>query len=66
MKDRPSVRVEAEQECVLCFMENARTHIIVPCMHLCLCESCAIACEGLEECVICRTPVSGIYAVKSP
>ena len=39
--------------CIVCFV-GAKTHIAVPCGHLCLCESCA---ESMEDCPGCRQPV---------
>jgi len=41
-------------ECVMC-MEVARSHIVMPCMHLCVCKGCAdIIVASLRECPMCR------------
>lgn len=40
--------------CVICW-EATKTHVVVPCGHLCLCENCTSAVT--EECPMCRTSV---------
>jgi len=45
--------------CVICFSEQ-RTHILLPCGHYCLCQGCS---KELQECPICRVPVTSIHQV---
>lgn len=49
-------------DCVVC-TDKPSTHIVVPCMHLCLCEDHA---KGFEECPICRTKVNSVQRVFRP
>jgi len=42
--------------CIICF-DAPRTHIFLPCMHFCVCESCASAASSGEcLCPCCRAP----------
>ena len=45
---------EEEAMCVIC-LENLRSHAIVPCGHMCLCEECAPVVT--ESCPMCREPM---------
>ena len=47
------VDVRDGEECVICF-DDLKTHIAVPCGHLCVCESCS---ASLQSCPICRGSV---------
>ena len=54
---------EESEECVIC-MDQRKSHIIVPCGHMCVCQACAerVTEEG-EICPICRTAVTMILPV---
>ncbi len=52
-------RLQDELACVVC-LESRSTVVLLPCMHLCLCENCAIAST---YCVMCRTVVSSRHTV---
>lgn len=62
------VRPEVEQdECVIC-LDGKRTHLIIPCGHQALCESCAEHHKKgkLEKCPVCRVVVQSTLKVFSP
>ena len=44
------------QLCVVC-IDSPRSHILVPCGHVCLCAACAER-EVWDECPVCRTSTS--------
>eukprot|EP00277_Geminigera_cryophila_P028781 CAMPEP_0179472912 /NCGR_PEP_ID=MMETSP0799-20121207/52799_1 /TAXON_ID=46947 /ORGANISM="Geminigera cryophila, Strain CCMP2564" /LENGTH=471 /DNA_ID=CAMNT_0021281311 /DNA_START=159 /DNA_END=1575 /DNA_ORIENTATION=+ len=46
--------VEEERECVVCLVE-ARSHLLRPCGHVCVCEMCS---QSVEECPLCRAPIT--------
>ena len=48
--------LDDDRTCVVC-LENARTHIAVPCGHFCQCEECATTCSP-HECPMCRGKVT--------
>lgn len=48
--------------CVVCLAEP-QTHVIVPCGHKCLCESCAPAIQKMNKCPICQSPLQTIIKV---
>jgi len=63
-------QAEAKQfanECVVC-LENPSTHIILPCLHVCLCGDC---CQKFTSgnpsavCPKCRTPIDQIKKIFS-
>ena len=39
--------------CVIC-LTNKRSHIIIPCNHICLCQNCAFRIRNQNKCPICR------------
>lgn len=45
-----SVEIDRTQSCCVC-LSNPRTHVIVPCFHLCVCKMCG---SKLDRCPICR------------
>jgi len=47
-------RKKGKRLCVIC-MENSIKILIKPCCHLCLCQIC---CLKIENCPICRKPIS--------
>jgi len=49
---------ETGRECVIC-LDAQSTHIIIPCMHICLCENCAKIYDK-SDCPKCRTKVDKI------
>jgi hypothetical protein len=50
-RSEPSSQNEDDDDklCIICMNEN-RSHVIVPCGHMCLCENCA----NVERCPLCR------------
>jgi hypothetical protein len=50
--------VEEEALCVVC-MDAPKQHVMVPCMHMCVCEACAqrLLDAQTPHCPVCRTPV---------
>lgn len=56
--DAPDLR---STECVVC-LDGTRSHIFVPCGHLCLCSTCA-AGEAVRECPLCRTAPTAVLRV---
>ena len=42
-----------ETSCIICF-ERPKSHLAVPCSHLCACGPCS---ELMQECPYCREPV---------
>ncbi|CAG9329890.1 unnamed protein product [Blepharisma stoltei] len=48
------IRMPAGFECCIC-LENPRNIITDPCKHLSICQLCS---ENLEDCPICRTPIT--------
>eukprot|EP01087_Luapelamoeba_hula_P010996 TRINITY_DN294_c0_g2_i2.p1 TRINITY_DN294_c0_g2~~TRINITY_DN294_c0_g2_i2.p1 ORF type:complete len:207 (+),score=27.23 TRINITY_DN294_c0_g2_i2:82-702(+) len=44
-----------QKECLVCFDENTRDTVFVPCGHLVACMNCA---KALAQCPLCRQPVS--------
>jgi hypothetical protein len=51
--------------CAICWT-GKKTHAMIPCGHLCVCEGCAVVLvQKRSECIICRTPVNGQLKVYS-
>jgi len=51
------------QECVIC-CSSVSTHIILPCLHLCICGDCAKTAERrLDKCPNCRTKIKSVKRV---
>jgi len=50
--------VEDETLCLVC-MDERKQHVMVPCMHVCVCEACAMRLLEAQTplCPVCRTPV---------
>ena len=55
-EEEEATKVDEEEEamCVIC-LENLRSHAIVPCGHMCLCQDCASIVT--ESCPMCREPM---------
>lgn len=53
---KPTMDEEVDDSamCVVC-LENLRSHAIVPCGHMCLCQNCASVVT--ERCPLCREPM---------
>jgi hypothetical protein len=49
-----------ETMCVVC-MDAAKTHIVLPCGHMCVCEACAQLLR--DRCPVCRGPIERITQV---
>jgi len=56
--------VEEEALCVVC-MDAPKHHVMVPCMHVCVCEACAQRLLDAQTplCPVCRTPVESTTRV---
>ena len=56
--------VEEEALCVVC-MDARKQHAMVPCMHMCVCDSCAqrLLDAQTPRCPVCRTPVESTTRV---
>ena len=50
----------ARGECAICFREDARKCVLIPCGHRCACLACS---EALAECPICRVRVERVQEV---
>lgn len=50
---------EDATKCVVC-IENMRSHVLIPCGHLCVCDGCG---ETLQACPLCRTAVVSRHRV---
>ena len=58
-------RVEEEVQCVVC-MDERKQHVLMPCMHMCVCEACAqrlLEVQTTPLCPVCRTPVESTMRV---
>ena len=55
----PAAAPEVEEEalCVVC-MDARKQHVMMPCMHMCVCEACArrLLDAQTPHCPVCRTP----------
>lgn len=52
-----------ERLCVIC-QEKEKSVVLLPCRHMCLCDSCSIH-EQLNQCPLCRRPIAhkiSVYA----
>ena len=49
----PESTMGGETSCIICF-ERPKSHLAVPCSHLCVCGPCS---ELMRECPYCREPV---------
>ena len=50
---RAESTVGGDTTCIVCFA-HPKTHMALPCLHQCLCQTCA---KKIYECPYCRTPV---------
>lgn len=54
---------DSGEECVMC-MAASKSFICMPCMHVCLCATCAVAVrESPRQCPVCRTATTQILRV---
>ncbi len=68
--DTLAVMQQEQRTCVVC-MENLYTVIAIPCMHVSLCNRCAVQCIATSQlaalndtlCPICKTHVFGFHTV---
>jgi hypothetical protein len=49
-----------ETQCVVC-MDAPKTRVVLPCMHMCVCEACAQLLR--DRCPVCRGPIERIAAL---
>ena len=52
--EAPESTIGGEMTCIVCFV-NPKSHVAVPCGHQC---ACAVCSAQMNECPVCRTPVS--------
>ena len=48
---------EEETMCVVC-MDAPKNRVVLPCMHMCVCEACAQLLR--DRCPVCRGPIERI------
>ena len=64
--EKAEAEAELQKECVVC-MDARRTHLFLPCGHLCVCEKCSIMImcgeEGNKVCPICQLEVEKVNRV---
>jgi len=55
---------QEEVHCAVCY-DKKKDHLLVPCMHMCLCEDCATRyrTEPIETCPMCRAHIRRIVRV---
>ena len=62
-RKRPAAAISAPSpgECVVC-MDAAVSHVMIPCGHLCVCETCVaiLRVNPSQTCPQCRTPVQSM------
>jgi hypothetical protein len=61
----PAPQPHAEEAlCVVC-MDERKQRLMVPCMHVCVCEACALRLLDAQapHCPVCRTPVESTTRV---
>jgi hypothetical protein len=46
-----------ETQCVVC-MDAPKNRVVLPCMHMCVCEACAQLLR--DRCPVCRGPIERI------
>lgn len=54
-------QLEDRTDCVIC-QDDKKDHVIIPCMHLCICGGCARE-SGIKECPLCMKPFTSIKRV---
>jgi len=54
-------QLEDRTDCVIC-QDDKKDHVIIPCMHLCICGVCARE-SGIKECPLCMKPFTSIKRV---
>ena len=61
--DAPPNEASDAEQCVVCLVE-AKSHLCVPCGHMCLCAGCVDAADAVTNgCPICRVAVREIVRV---
>jgi hypothetical protein len=50
---------DTEQLCCIC-LDNKKTHIVLDCFHMCLCEGCS---KGLKKCPCCQGVIKEVRRV---
>lgn len=57
------VGAKRENECVVC-LDKPKSHVILPCMHLCLCDDCAVSwVKKNAKCPICSKKLTQILRI---
>ena len=62
--EAPGGSTAAVEECVVC-LDVPRSHAMVPCGHLCVCENCAEEIRGFRSpaCPLCRKEAANVIRV---
>ena len=62
--EAPGGSTAAVEECVVC-LDVPRSHAMVPCGHLCVCENCAEEIRGFRSpaCLLCRKEAANVIRV---
>lgn len=60
-REQPPTEVEVTQEnqCILCW-SDVKTHLCVPCGHVCWCATCVAIAETPSKCPVCRADVAQV------
>lgn len=66
--NKPTIDDDSDEngsECVIC-MSETRDTLILPCRHLCLCNSCADSLRyQANNCPICRAPFRALLQIRA-
>jgi hypothetical protein len=52
----------ADKDCCVVGLVETRSHVFIPCMHVCVCEECAAAISD-GTCPLCRSVYSSVTRV---
>ncbi len=51
-----------DTECVVC-LDKPKDHVVMPCMHMCLCEDCAKDFGAKNNCPMCSKKVRKVMRI---
>lgn len=54
--------INSNDTCCVC-LTNEKSHITIPCMHLCLCLECSLVIKNTNKCPICRLIITDVKKV---
>lgn len=52
--------ISEDYKCIIC-LDNKKSHLLVPCNHLCLCDNCSSI--NMKSCPICRSDITSVVKV---